>query len=131
MTGKSASTSPPNKGNAAIQFQTGFKIGFKTQPKKGKRSPSSSENEIGTTSLLEKKLEHPPADRICSDLDLGSDLEAGFKTGFKTRFKLDQACGQRLTLPFVRRSDDDASHTRQLRREPETIKHDVLATHQF
>ena len=56
-----------------------FKIDLKTGPTK-KDKTKFIQNEIGATSLLEKKLEQPPADRICSDLDLGPDFVAEFKT---------------------------------------------------
>ena len=76
----------------AIQFKTGFKFDFKTRSQKGNRR-SLSENKIGSTSIEKKRLEHPPPDQICSDLDLGRNFGVGFKTGFKTDFKLDQTQG--------------------------------------
>ena len=82
-----------------------FKIDLKTGPTK-KDKTKFIQNEIGATSLLEKKLEQPPADRICSDLDLGPDFVAEFKTGFKTGFQLDQssrAASHTLLCEAVRR----------------------------
>ena len=79
--------SPTKKTSKARKI---FKIALKTGPTK-KDKTKFIRNEIGATSLLEKKLEQPPADRICSDLDLGPDFVAEFKTGFKTGFQLDQS----------------------------------------